>query len=1207
MVERTQAAVLHFIPRANPEVTSVPWVMTSLQGCFMTRCAKSRDLGAVIPTIAMSEGTATAVLDTPETSAPESRMENTVGPAWRRGFWSLIITQFQGAFNEISLKQLVILIILAMGVEQAKRDQLVLVVSALFAVPFILFSMTGGFLADRFSKRTVTIGTKLFELAVMTLAIVGLERQRLQLEMAAVFLASTQAALFGPSKYGLLPEVLPEPRLSWGNGVLELGTFLAAIVGGVCGAFLADHFHGRQGWSGLILLCLSIVGLIFSLGITRVPAADPRKRFRVNPIGDLWEQGILIRKDRVLWLAVLGNTYFWFLGMLLTGNILFYGTDVLHISSTKTGLLQAAVAIGIGLGSLTAGYVSSGKVEYGLIPLGSVGMTVFGILLSAHGLSFNHVLGLLAALGFSAGFFAVPVNALIQHRPDEKDKGGVIAAANLLSWVGIGAASGVYYVSQHYLHLRPPAIFLCASLMTVAATLYVLYLLPDALLRLLLWFATHTLYRIHLQGRENVPAKGGALLVPNHVSMVDAVLLIASIDRPIRFVMFKGSYDHPLVKPFAKIMQVIPISSQFRPREMIQSLRTATQALKDGEVVCIFPEGQMTRIGQLLPFRRGMERIVKGVDVPIIPVNLGGIWGSIFSFERGRFLWKLPHRIPYPVTVTFGKEMPATTPAQKVRQAVQELGADGYRFRKRYMRTLHRSFLHTARRHPFRFAMADGRTPKLSFGGALARTVFLARRLRSVWQEQKMVGILLPPSVPSALINLAALLMGKVPVNLNYTASNEVLASSARQCELKTVITSKALLERVHIQPPAQAFMLEDLADKPRFVERLIAALICWLLPERLIEKSVGAGRKIGLDDIATIIFSSGSTGDPKGVVLTHYNVASNVEQLSQVFMLGRNDKILGILPFFHSFGFTGTLCLPTTIGMGVVYHPSPLESRAIGALVSQYGVTFLLATPTFLQAYIRRCSPEDFGSLQYVMAGAEKLPERTAIAFEDRFGIRPLEGYGCTECAPAVTVNTRDFRAPQFRQMGAKRASIGHPLPGISVRIVNPETLEPVPMGETGLLLVRGPNVMQGYLKRPEKTAEVLRDGWYNTGDVAMVDEDGFVRITDRMSRFSKIGGEMVPHIKVEDKLHELSGATEQIFAVTAVPDEKKGERLIVLHTLPQDKLESCLAQLAKSDLPPLWKPRADQFVHVQSLPYLGTGKLDLRRLKEIAMEASA
>jgi len=277
-----------------------------------------------------------------------------------------------------------------------------------------------------------------------------------------------------------------------------------------------------------------------------------------------------------------------------------------------------------------------------------------------------------------------------------------------------------------------------------------------------------------------------------------------------------------------------------------------------------------------------------------------------------------------------------------------------------------------------------------------------------------------------------------------------------------------------------------------------------------------------------------------------------------------------------------------------------------IGALVNKYAVTMLLATPTFLNAYARRCEAEDFGSLRFVMAGAEKLPERIAQAFEDHFGIRPLEGYGCTECSPAVTVNTIDFRAASFRQVGAKRGSIGHPLPGMSVKIIDPETMQPLGFDQPGLLLVRGPNVMQGYLNRPEKTAEVLRDGWYNTGDIATVDEDGFLRVTDRLSRFSKIGGEMVPHIKVEDKLHELAAATEQIFVVTAIPDEKKGERLIVLHTLEEKQLEECLEKLAKSDLPALWRPRPDQFLRIETLPYLGTGKLDLRKARELAAQMS-
>ncbi len=1127
------------------------------------------------------------------------------GPKWRLGFWSLIATQFQGAFNENGLKQLIIFLILAMNLAKEDRDRLVPIVGFLFSAPFILFSMIGGYFADRFSKRNVTIWTKVFEILVMMLALAALATRNLPLEMAAVFLASTQAAIFGPSKYGLLPELLPQERLSWGNGVLELGTFIAIIAGSVAAGFMAEGFSGRQAYSGAILVGCSLVGLLCSQGISRVGAADPLKKFRANIFGDLWSQGKLIQSDRVLRLAVLGNTYFWFLGALLQFDIIVYGQDVLRLSSSSNSILQAAIAIGIGLGSLAAGYLSAGKIEYGLVPLGSLGMTVLGILLSLHDLTFTGVLLLLAGLGFAGGFFIVPINALIQHRPEESKKGGIIAAANLLSFAGIGAASGVYYVLTHYVHLGPGAIFLWASLATLAATGYILYLLPDSLLRLLLWMLTHTLYRLDVAGREGVPARGGALLVPNHVSMADAVFLIASLDRPIRFLMFKGSYEHPLVKPFAKILGVIPISSDQGPREMIHSLREATQALQNGELVCIFPEGQMTRIGQMLPFRRGMERIMKGLDVPIIPVNLDGVWGSIFSFAGGRFLWKLPRHLPYPVRVTFGAPLASAATSQEARQAVQDLSAEAFERRKQHMQTLPRSFLHTARRHAFRFAMADGQTPKLNYFAVLARTLFLARRLRKYWRGQEMVGVLLPPSIPGALVNLAAMLTGKVPVNLNYTASNETLESCAKQCDLKTVITARAFLERVHVQPPGEAIFIEDLAKNPRLGERVCAALAA-CLPARILEKFAGAERQVWLDDVATIIFSSGSTGEPKGVVLTHYNVAANVEQLNQVFLLHSNDRIMGILPFFHSFGFTGTLCLPAATGIGVVFHPNPLDSRVIGALINKYAVTMLLATPTFLNAYTRRCEPEEFGSLRFVMASAEKLPERVAQAFEDHFGIRPLEGYGCTECSPAVTVNTIDFRAASFRQVGAKRGSIGHPLPGMTVKIVDPDTLQTLSVNQPGLLFVRGPNVMRGYLNRPEKTAEVLRDGWYNTGDIAMLDEDGFLRVTDRLSRFSKIGGEMVPHIKVEDKLHELAGAADQMFLVTAVPDEKKGERLIVLHTLPEEQLGECLGRLAKCDLPALWRPRPDQFVRIEKLPYLGTGKLDLRKAREMALEVS-
>src|SRR6266851_1662155 len=976
------------------------------------------------------------------------------GKKWRLGFWSLMATQFQGAFNENGLKFLVIYLILAVEKNKAQRDQLELLVGVLFAAPFILFSLTGGYLADRFSKRGVTIWTKVFEVAVMLFAAAALVGPNLKLALAAIFLICTQGAFFGPSKYGLLPELLPQERLSWGNGVLELGTFIAIIAGSVAAGFMAEGFSGRQAYSGAILVGCSLVGLLCSQGIFRVGAADPLKKFRANIFGDLWSQGKLIRSDRVLRLAVLGNTYFWFLGALLQFDIIVYGQDVLRLSSSSNSILQAAIAIGIGLGSLAAGYLSAGKIEYGLVPLGSLGMTVLGILLSLHDLTFTGVLLLLAGLGFAGGFFIVPINALIQHRPEESKKGGIIAAANLLSFAGIGAASGVYYVLTHYVHLGPGAIFLWASLAPLAATGYILYLLPDSLLRLLLWMLTHTLYRLDVAGREGVPARGGALLVPNHVSMADAVFLIASLDRPIRFLMFKGSYEHPLVKPLAKMLRVIPIASDQGPREMIHSLREATQALQNGELVCIFPEGQMTRIGQMLPFRRGMERVIKGVDVPIIPVHLDGVWGSVFSFSGGKFLWKFPRHLPYPVRVTFGEPLPATASSTQARQAVQDLGAEAFARRRERMRTLPHSFVYTARRHPLRFAMADGQTPRLNFFAVLARTLFLARRLRTHWRGQEMVGILLPPSIPGALANLAAMLMGKVPVNLNYTVSNEALASCAKQCNLKSIVTARVFLERVHIQPPVETIFIEDVAREPKLTERIVSTLAALLLPVRALTRFAGGERVPGRDDLATIIFSSGSTGEPKGVMLTQYNVASNVEQLDQIFFLRPDDRIMGILPFFHSFGFTATLCLPAAVGTGVVFHPNPLDARVIGALVNKYAVTMLLATPTFLNAYLRRCTPEEFGSLRFVMAGAEKLPERVAAAFEDHFGIRPLEGYGCTECSPVVTVNTIDFRAASFRQVGTKRGSIGHPLPGITVKIIDPETHEPLVVDVPGLLL---------------------------------------------------------------------------------------------------------------------------------------------------------
>ncbi len=1206
-----------------------------------------------------------------------------------KGFWSLFITQFQGAFSDNVFKFLVVLFITSTR-PPGERDKLISVALAMFAVPFVIFSMAAGYLADRFSKRTVIVWTKVVEIGIMIFGTVGLLMGNVPFLLAVIFLMSTQSAFFGPCKYGSLPELLTEKRLSWGNGIIGFGTFVAIIIGGVTAGFLHEELGEQRYLAGFLLVALAGLGLGASLGIPRLREANPAKELRLNPLGDVWQNVKSIGKDRVLALAVAGSAYFWFIGALFgEPAIMIYSQDVLKLQEKELMILRAMLAVGIGLGSAAAGFLSGKKIEYGLVPLGALGLSVCAAVLGLIKLTPIGAGVVLALLGFAGGFFIVPINALIQHRPNPEDKGSIVATNLWLSAVGVALASGAFYLLRTVLKLEPATIFTVGAVVTAIGTAYAIKILPDALLRFALWCAVHTLYRVRVLGRDNIPSKGGALFVCNHVSFVDAVLMLASTDRQVRFIMFKGQYEQPWIKPFAKILGVIPISSEQRPRELIQSLQTASDAIRAGEVVCIFAEGQITRVGHLLPFRRGFERIMKDVEAPVIPVGIDGVWGSIFSFDKGRFLWKLPRRLPYPVTINYGRPLAHTATPMEVRSAVQELLVEAWQERKARMRPLPIALVNTARKYPLRCAVADAQSPRLNFISVLIRSVLLARRLRNVWANQKMVGLLLPPSVPGALVNYAALMLGKVPVNLNYTVSEETLASCIKQCGITTVISSKTFLSKVKLKVPCELVLLEEVmgmgaantalaaaenasspgADvqstvpkvsepalpagarrspwtPPSLAEKLTAILIALIVPDRWIQRVLGAERRSQLDDLVTVIFSSGSTGDPKGVMLSHYNVGSNVEQLEQVFGLNHRDRILGILPFFHSFGFMGTLTLPAMLGVGVVYHPNPLDGKTIGQLVRDHEVTFLLATPTFLQIYMRGCGADDFGSLRVVMTGAEKLPDRLSAAFEEQFGIRPLEGYGCTECAPAVAVNTLDFRSAGFRQVGGKRGKIGHPLPGVSVRIVDPQTMEPVPVGQSGLMLVKGPNVMQGYLGKPEKTAEVLisKTGgaavaaaslggvspqvgnwsgtppepagedaratdskWYVTGDIAAIDEDGFLQITDRLSRFSKIGGEMVPHIKVEEKLHELAGSTEQTFVVAGVPDEKKGERLVVLHKLSAEKLQPVLEKLTAADLPNLWKPRADQFFQIEAFPYLGTGKLDLRKIKELAAQSSS
>jgi acyl-[acyl-carrier-protein]-phospholipid O-acyltransferase/long-chain-fatty-acid--[acyl-carrier-protein] ligase len=714
-----------------------------------------------------------------------------------------------------------------------------------------------------------------------------------------------------------------------------------------------------------------------------------------------------------------------------------------------------------------------------------------------------------------------------------------------------------------------------------------------------LWLLTHTIYRIQIVGERNIPLRGPALLICNHVSFVDALLIGASLPRFVRFMLHRDYYDLKALNWFFRLMRSIPVSATNR-REIVDSLKRARNELAKGHVVCIFAEGAISRTGRLLPFKRGFEKIVEGTQAPIIPVHLDQLWGSIFSFKEGRFFWKWPKKSPYPVTVSFGARAPSTATVQQVRNAVLELESEAFEYRRSARDLLHTKFVEMAKRRWSSFCMADTTGMELSYGKALIASLLFSHWVKHHCANQAMVGILLPSTVGGSLVNIAVLLAGKVPVNLNFTAGVESMVSAAAQCRIKTIVTSRVFLSKANIGEMDGMVFVEEIRKSFTRLQKFTTALRALLLPSSWLNRRYVKPQRP--NDLATVIFSSGSTGAPKGVMLSHHNILSNVESISQVIQFTARDRIMGVLPLFHSFGFTGTLWLPLLTGFGVVYHPNPTDAKTIGETIQKFQATLFISTSTFYAGYLRRCTKEEFASLRYVIAGAEKLREPIAKAYQEKYGITILEGYGCTELAPVVSVNTPDVIDGKEKQVGHKPGTVGQPIPGVAVKVVDPDSSRALPSGEEGLLLIKGPNLMLGYLNQPQLTEQALRRGWYVTGDIAAVDEDGFIRIIDRITRFSKIGGEMVPHLKIEEAISEALGGAASV--VTAVPDERRGEKLMAFYTHNGMTKEELWNKLNQSDLPKLWIPKRENLHLIDALPLLGSGKVDLKKIKTLAIE---
>src|SRR5215471_1207713 len=923
-----------------------------------------------------------------------------------RGFFCFFWTQFLGAFNDNFYKIIVTLV--ALDIPAEGGIQYIPLIGGLFILPFLLFSGYAGYLADIYSKRTILIAIKVFEIFAMGLGFFAFFVDRMEPMLTVVFLMGLHSTFFSPAKYGILPEMLPEKDLSRGNGLLEMSTFMAIILGTAFGGTIYETWKDRLGWIGVLLIAIAVLGTLTSLGITRVPPSGASKRFLLNPVAEIWDGTKRLYRDRPLWLTVMGISYFWFLGAFLQMVLPLFGKEILQLGETRIGLLWT----------------------------------------------------------FAAVVFAVPLNALLQQRSGREDKGQLIATNNVFNTIGVLLASAMLWGLATLLHLPADHIILILGLLTFVLTLYALYLLPDFFVRFILWVLTHTLYRIRIVGQENIPLQGPALLISNHISFVDALLIGACLPRFIRFMLHREYYDIRWLNWLFRLMKSIPVSASNR-RDIVHALRSARQELEQGQVVCIFAEGGISRIGHLMPFKRGFEKIVQGTNFPIIPVHLDQLWGSIFSFKEGRFFWKRPKLLPYPVTVSFGAPLPSTATVQEARQAVLELESQAFEYRRGTHGLLHARFIRTAKRHWSSFCIADTTGTELSFGKTLIGSMLLSSWVRKHRSNDSMVGILLPASVGGALANIAVFLAGKIPVNLNFTVGQEAMNNAIRQCGINTIITSRLFLAKANVSEMPGMVFLEEIRETFTSFHRLLALLFAFFIPSRLLEHHYGKNQKS--QGLATVIFSSGSTGTPKGVMLSHHNILANIESVGQVIHFNPSDKVMGVLPFFHSFGFSISLWLPLIVGFGAVYHPNPADAKTIGETVQKYKATILISTPTFYASYMRRCTAEEFATLRYAIAGAEKLREQIRTGFKEKYGLDLLEGYGCTELAPVVSVNLPDVVDAPEPQMGHKPGTVGHPIPGVAVKVVDPDTGHSLPPGQEGMIIATGANRMLGYVGQPE------------------------------------------------------------------------------------------------------------------------------------------
>lgn len=1124
---------------------------------------------------------------------------------WKnKPFWALFGVQFLQAFNDNFFRTTLITLITYHLTIYSKLEKSLFMSAAfgLFMLPFFIFSPLAGQLADAYDKSKIIRSVKIAEILIVIISAYGFIEKNPYFLLGTLFCMGIHSSFFGPAKYSIMPDLLPHENLLKGNGYIEAGTFFAIMLGTLSGALMI-HMEISPYVVVFQLVCIAILGLMISFLIPIVPRAAPHLKIHLDWVFEMKRLYTYASHDTRVFKAAVSIGWFWLVGTLFLSQLPPLAAGTLKLGEGVYIFLLLGFTTGIGFGSVLCSWLFKGEITTKYVPLlaflmipvlfdiasfrepfASTTTNLSSFVTSFHGL---RLMADILSLSFMGGLFIVPLYTFIQSEVLAKQRSQIIAFSNILN---AGFMVFVSIFSFCLLNLNfsiSTLIFLCA-IGQIGMTLYVFPILPKSTLKAFLYTLLRLLFRLEVRGLENYKAAGSrVILIANHASYLDALLIAAVLPEKPVFAINLVTARKWWIKPFLVLAKVFPIDPQYP-----YALRHVIKEAKRGHKVIIFPEGRLTTTGSLMKMYDGPGLIAKKAGASLLPIRIEGAQYSFFSHLKGQLPRHFFPKITLTILPSFTLDMNPTLVGKTHRHQFSE---QLYTVMTEMMlttspleKTLFTSLLESHRHYGSSTSILEDATRKsLTYGSFLLKTFTFSHLIARSIPGKAPIGLMLPNTHGLIISFWALSAIGRIPALLNYTGGTQAVLTACQVAGITTIFTSRRFIEKAHLQDLVT--FLKSHKIQVRYLEKDIKKMSLWdkiwglygrFFPERAYKKYVPLPQP---NEVCAILFTSGSEGRPKGVVLSHSNLQANCRQLSAVVDFNRKDQVLNILPIFHAFGLTAGMILPLLSGIKAFHYVSPLHYRIIAELVYDIGATILFGTDTFLYGYGRVAHPYDFHTLRYVFAGAEKLKPATQQLWFNKFGLRPLEGYGTTETSPVLCVNTL---------MHYKAGTVGRFLPGILYRLQPVEGLI-----EGGRLSVKGPNIMKGYLL--ESSPNILvppPDGWYDTGDIVQMDEEGYVTLKGRATRFAKVGGEMVSLPAIEEALQRLW--PEYAHAVIAQPDQKKGEKLVLFTTVPSADRSALISFWKTQGLSDLSLPRVIKTI--PSLPLLGSGKVDYKALGE-------